>query len=294
MTMDARAHDPERTSYFLARRPRLLGIAYRMLGSTEDAEDVVQEGFLKWHQADPAAIRSGEAWLVSVVTRLAIDRLRRARVEREHYTGPWLPEPIQTPAPAADRDTELASELSIAFLVLLERLAPEERAAFLLHEVFDAGYPEIAETLDKSEAACRQLVHRARTRVREDRARFDVPAAARAGLLERFLAALAADDQEGVLALLDPAVTWVSDGGGKVPSAQRAVVGADRVAKLVLGWERKGRGIVRHALTWVNGEPAFLSYLGERLFATTSVAVADGRIVALYRVMNPDKLRRVR
>lgn len=292
--METSGHDPARTSYFLARRPRLLGIAYRMLGSVDDAEDVVQEGFLKWHQTDPAGIRSGEAWLVSVVTRLAIDRLRRARVEREHYTGPWLPEPFPTEAPAADRDTELASELSIAFLVLLERLAPEERAAFLMREVFDAGYPEIAETLGKTEAACRQLVHRAKARVREDRARFDVPAEARAGLLDRFLAALAADDQEGVLALLDPAVTWVSDGGGKISAARREVLGAARVAKLVLGWERKGRGIVRHAISWLNGEPAIVSYLEGRPFATTSVAVADGRIVALYRVLNPEKLTRVR
>src|SRR3954471_1450428 len=150
-------------------RPRLFGIAYRMLGGVHDAEDIVQEAMLRWHQADRAAIREPVAWLVSVVTRLAIDRLRRAATEREAYPGPWLPEPVADERFAADRNAELASDLSMAFLVLLERLAPEERAAFLLREVFDTDYDEIARTLDKSPAAARQTVHRARERIRADR-----------------------------------------------------------------------------------------------------------------------------
>jgi RNA polymerase sigma-70 factor (ECF subfamily) len=156
-------------------RGRLFGLAYRMLGSRAEAEDVVQEAYVRWHQSDRDVIRNAEAWLVTTATRLAIDRLRALKTEREAYTGPWLPEPImQNTPPSPDTHLELASDLSLAFLVLLERLGPEERAAFLLHEVFDFGYPEIASVLDKSEDASRQIVHRARTRVRSARKRFDV------------------------------------------------------------------------------------------------------------------------
>ena len=166
----------DRAARFERHRSRLFGIAYRMLGTVEDAEDAVQETYLRWHDAPVDAVRSDEAWLVAVVTRLSIDRLRRAATEREAYVGRWLPEPIATaPTPPPDRKAELASDLSLAFLVLLERLAPEERAAFLLREVFDAGYDEIARVLERSEAACRQLVHRARERVRGDRARVSAP-----------------------------------------------------------------------------------------------------------------------
>ena len=283
----------DRATYFETLRPRLFGIAYRMLGSVEDAEDVVQEGYLRWHQADPAGIRTAEGWLVSVITRLAIDRLRRNIAERERYPGQWLPEPmIADPTAGADRKAEIASDLSMAFLVLLERLAPEERAAFLLREVFDADYDEIAQVLGKELAATRQVVHRARTRVRTAKARFEVAPGVQTRLLERFLAALAADDREGLLALLDEGATWVSDGGGKVSAATREVRGAERVARMLIGWERKGRGFVTHAIELVNGEPAIVSRIGGRIFATTSVAIAGERIVAFYRVMNPDKLTR--
>ena len=283
----------DRAAYFETLRPRLFGIAYRMLGAVEDAEDVVQEGYLRWHQADPASLQAPEGWLVAVVTRLAIDRLRQAIVERKRYAGQWLPEPMLIdPAPPTDRRAEIASDLSMAFLVLLERLAPEERAAFLLREVFDVEYDEIARVLGKEPPAIRQLVHRARGRVRTDRARFDVAPDARRALLERFLSALAADDKEEVLAVLDAGATWVSDGGGKVSAATREVVGAERVAALVLGWERKGRGVVEHRIVMINGEPAIVSRLHGQVFATTSVAIADGRITALYRVLNPDKLPR--
>jgi RNA polymerase sigma-70 factor (ECF subfamily) len=198
----ARERGASDAEVFERHRVRLFGIAYRMLGSVEDAEDVVQECFLRWDAADPTAVRSPEAWLVAVTTRLAIDRLRRVVTERKHYAGHWLPEPIATAREAAaDRGAEMASDLSMAFLVLLERLAPEERAALLLRDVFDADYGEIARVLERSEAACRQLVHRARVRVRGERTRFSVPPETHERLLERFLAALGADDQEALLAL---------------------------------------------------------------------------------------------
>ena len=283
-----------RAAEFERHRPRLFGIAYRMLGAVEDAEDVVQEAYLRWHEADVAAVRSSEAWLVAVVTRLAIDRLRRAATEREAYVGHWLPEPLATPAlPAPDRQAELASDLSMAFLVLLERLAPDERAAFLLREVFGASYAEIARVLERSEAACRQVVHRARERVRRERRDAAPPPAATAALVERFLAALQAEDEAALLALFAEDVEWVSDGGGRVPAMTRTVAGAARVARLAIGYERKGRGLLTHRVALLNGEPAILTLAGDRTLFTTSFAIADGRIAAVYRVLNPDKLGRV-
>ncbi len=278
-------------SLFERHGPRLFGIAYRMLGVVADAEEVVQEAYLRWHEADFAAVRNPEAWLVSVTTRLAIDRFRKASTERIHYTGMWLPEPVATePGAATDRKAEMASDLSMAFLVLLEKLGPEERAAFLLREVFDAGYPEIARVLGKSQAACRQLVHRARVRVRGDRVRQVVPAETKERLLERFLAALAADDQEALLSLVAEDATWTSDGGGKVPATRRVIFGAGRIVRLLLGLERKGRGLVRHTVAWINGEPALRTYAGNRLLFTTAVESDGQRLLAFYRVLNPDKL----
>jgi RNA polymerase sigma-70 factor (ECF subfamily) len=279
------------TDIFQRHRRRLFGIAYRMLGSVEDAEDVVQESWLRWHRADPDELHSPEGWLVSVTTRIAIDRLRRAATERERYTGHWLPEPIATAPDAADRDAELASDLSMAFLVLLERLGPEERAPFLLHDVFDSSYADIARVLDRSEAACRQLVHRARLRVRGDRVRFPVPGETHERLLEGFLRALQADDQEAMLELITADATWTSDGGGKVPSTRRIVSGAPRIVRLVLGYERKMRRTLRHELAWINGESAIVTRAGGRIVFTTAAATDGERLVAFYRVLNPDKLR---
>jgi len=290
--MDLSIMDPAAT--FERYRARLFGIAYAMLGSIEEAEDVVQETYLRWHHADVDTVRTPEAWLVAVTSRLAIDRLRKVAPERAAYDGTWLPEPL----PSSERDrpdfrAELASELSMAFLVLLERLGPEERAALLLHDVFDWGYDELARALEKSEAACRQLVHRARERVRRVRPRFPVPAAAKERLLGRFLEALAADDEREVLSLLAEDATFAADGGGKVPSVRRVVRGAERVARLLLGYERKGRGLVTHRIGWLNGEPAVLTYFGERVVFTTSVDTDGERIFACYRVLDPEKLRRV-
>jgi RNA polymerase sigma-70 factor, ECF subfamily len=283
-----------RAELFERYRARLFGIAYRMLGSVDDANDLVQEAYLRWHQADISAIRAPEGWLVAVMTRLAIDRLRRAETEREHYVGSWLPEPLATePWAAPDRNAELASDLSMAFLVLLERLAPEERAAFLLREVLDADYGEIARVLQKSETACRQMVHRARTRVREERPRFPVAAETKERLVQRFLSALEAGDQESLLAVVAEDATFISDGGGRVSAVRNVIQGADRVVRLLLGLERKYGEVWKHRVEWINGEPALVSRVGDRLVCTTSLETDGERVVGFYRVLNPEKLRHV-
>lgn len=278
---------------FESHRGRLFGLAYRMLGSRAEAEDVVQDAFLRWHQADREAIRTPEAWLVTTATRLAIDRLRALKTERDAYTGPWLPEPLMSEQPPPpDRHLELASDLSVAFLVLLERLAPEERAAFLLHDVFDRDYADIARTLEKSEAACRQMVHRARDRVKRDRKRFDVPEAAKANLLRRFIAALEARDERTLFALFAPDVSWTADGGGRVPASPRTLVGAELIVKLVLGLhQRFHREQGAYHLAAINGETGLIFRLGGTLASTLTIETDGRQITAVYVVVNPDKLR---
>jgi RNA polymerase sigma-70 factor (ECF subfamily) len=291
---DSRAvTDPSaRAELFERYRARLFGIAYRMLGSVDDANDLVQEAYLRWHLADVSEIRAPEGWLVAVMTRLSIDRLRRAETERERYVGNWLPEPLATePWAAPDRNAELASDLSMAFLVLLERLAPEERAAFLLREVLDVDYGEIARVLEKSEAACRQMVHRARTRVREERPRFPVTAETKERLVRRFLSALEEGDQESLLAVVAEDATFISDGGGRVSAARKVIRGAGRIVRLLLGLERKYVGLVQHRVEWINGEPALVSRVGDQLAHTTSIEIDGERVVGFYRVLNPEKLR---
>jgi RNA polymerase sigma-70 factor (ECF subfamily) len=284
-------------------RPRLLGLAYRMLGDMDESEDVVQEAFLRWHLADQQSIRSPEAWLVTVVTRLSIDRLRRLETERATYPGPWLPEPIATEnvlAPTAiadtDRHAEVASDLSVALLLLLERLAPEERAAFLLRDVFETDYSEIARILERSPDAVRQMVHRARTRVQTERRRVATPPGEYERLLERFVEALVADDAEGVVTLLAPDVVLASDGGGRASAARNWLSGPDRVSRLLLGFARKfGRRFV-YRKAHLNGEPALLALLASD-HASVGWAMTldlDGdRIRAVHIMRNPDKLRRV-
>jgi RNA polymerase sigma-70 factor (ECF subfamily) len=274
-------------------RPRLFGIAYRMLGGVHDAEDVVQEGMLRWQQADRAAVREPEAWLVSVVTRLAIDRLRRASTERELYPGPWLPEPVADERFSADRSAELASDLSMAFLVLLERLAPEERAAFLLREVFDADYEDIARTLDKTPAAARQTVHRARERIHADRARFSVATDAKDRLFQRFLAALENDDRDEMLAVIAPEATFTSDGGGKVLAARRTIQGRDLIVRMLAGIEKKYDRPFTYRIGHMNGEAVLIMYKDGLPFGVTHCETDGERILAFYRVMNPEKLGEV-
>ena len=275
---------------FEALRGRLFGLAYRMLGSRADAEDIVQEAYVRWHEMANRNVDNPEAWLVTATTRLAIDRLRRLKTEREAYVGQWLPEPIVV-TEAPDRNLDLAADLSIAFLTMLERLAPEERAAFLLHDVFDVGYSQIASVLDRTEAACRQVVHRARERVRGDRRRFDVPESTKASLLQKFMRATEARDEQALLALFSPDATWTADGGGKTGAAPLPIAGADRIAKLVIGLREKFWAADRTMeVATVNGETGLVIRDGDRLTATLSIATDGECILAVYAVVNPDKL----
>lgn len=272
-------------------RRRLFGIAYRMLGTTADAEDIVQEAYLRWHQADTEEIRSAEAWLVSVVTRLSIDKLRKASVEREKYIGPWLPEPlIATTAPTPEEELETASDLSMAFMVLLERLTPVERAALLLHDVFDCAYPLIANILRKSEAACRQVVHRARQRVRSHQCRFKASDAARQSLINQFMAAADAGDDVTLLSLFAKDATLTSDGGGIVPAARRVVHGRSRIARLYLVLAKKLGARLRKEILTINGETGVVMYVDGSPLATISFETDGNSITALYSVLNPNKL----
>lgn len=277
---------------FEPNRARLFGLAYRMLGSRAEAEDVVQEAYVRWHQSDRDAIRNAEAWLVTAATRLAIDRLRALKTEREAYVGPWLPEPIMhdTP-PAPDRHLELASDLSVAFLVLLERLGPEERAAFLLHEVFEFDYGEIAAILEKSADACRQIVHRGRTRIRQARKRFEATEEAKAALLRKFTEAVNARDERSLIALFAPDATWTADGGGRAAATPRPIVGAERIARLVRGLlERLRSDILTMELVDVNGETGLCLRVNGQITAVMSILTDGDRIHEVFAVVNPDKL----
>jgi RNA polymerase sigma-70 factor (ECF subfamily) len=280
------------TDIFVRLRPRLFGIAYRMLGLRADAEDIVQEAWLRWQNGGSGEARSPEAWLVTVVTRLAIDRLRGAQAERERYVGPWLPEPLVEEAAASPESAlEAAGDISTAFLLMLERLAPEERAVFLLHQVFDFDYAEVAAMVGKTEATCRKAVQRARERVRAERPRFAINRELHLELLGRFVQAARSADPAQVRALLAADATYAGDGGGKAKTTVKCVVGADRVGRLVVGIERKWMGgDVRHEIITVNGAPGLLTWRNGVPDAITSIHVEDGRIAAIYVVRNPDKL----
>lgn len=290
----AAAYPARRAAVFEELRRRLFGIAYRMIGTTADAEDIVQEAYLRWHQANTEEIRSAEAWLVSVVTRLSIDKLRKASVEREKYTGPWLPEPLIAGAsPTPEEELETRSDLSMAFMVLLERLTPVERAAFLLHDVFDCAYPLIANILRKSEAACRQVVHRARQRVRSEQSRFKATDAARRSLINQFMAAADAGDDVTLLSLFAKDATLTSDGGGVVPAARKVVHGRSRIARLYLLLAKRLGTRLRKEILIINGEPGLVMYLDGTPLATVSFDSDGESITALYTVLNPEKLHRL-
>jgi RNA polymerase sigma-70 factor, ECF subfamily len=281
-----------RSEIFEQSRSRLFGLAYRMLGSKADAEDMIQEAYLRWHQANVDEIRSSEAWLVTVVTRLCIDRLRSAATERETYPGFWLPEPLfDVAAPAQDDQVELASNLSMAFMVLLERLAPMERAVFLLRDVFDCPYSEIARIIGKSEAACRQILSRARDRVRRDQPRFTASEEDRVRLMEKFVAAIDADDEKTLLALFAEDATLTSDGGGKVPAARNVIHGAERITRLFLSLGRKFQGRITRAFLPINGEMGLVTFVDGRPVSAHSFGVDGARIHTIYNVLNPDKLK---
>jgi RNA polymerase sigma-70 factor (ECF subfamily) len=278
---------------FESHRRRLFGMAYRMLGSRTEAEDILQEAYLRWHGVDADSVRRPESWLVTTVTRLCIDQLRLARTSREAYIGPWLPEPLLGDAsPPADSQAELASSLSVAFLVLLERLAPEERAAFLLHEVFGSDYAEIAQVLGKSTTACRAIVSRARRRVREQKPRVEVSDIAHKALLDRFVQAVTTQDKSALLSLLADEVSWVSDGGGKTKAARKIINGRERVATFVLAV--LGRHTKEFAFTpmRINNEAGLAIEVDGRVRSVISIRSDGHRILDVFAILNPDKLPR--
>jgi RNA polymerase sigma-70 factor, ECF subfamily len=272
-------------------RPYLFAIAYRMLGSVAEAEDVVQEAFLRYHAAGVEA-DSPKAFLAAVTTRLAIDELRSARVRREVYPGQWLPEPIVDDESIMHAET--ADSLSLMFLHLLEKLSPVERAVFLLREVFDYSYDEISGIVGKSPDNCRQILVRARRHVEEGRRRFDVSLEEREEVARRFVAAWEDGDVEELIELLAPDVTVYGDGGGKAPAIREPLVGAERVAKALVGWARLGREQLpglSHRMATVNGDPGLVFEDGQgRTLWVAALEIADGVVVAVRSVLNPDKL----
>ncbi|EYC49752.1 RNA polymerase subunit sigma-24 [Hylemonella gracilis str. Niagara R] len=289
----------DKTRFFNHLRPRLQAIAYRMLGTVADAEELVQDVWLRWHEADPEELDSAEAWLVTVTTRLAIDRLRAAKVQRTHYTGFWLPEPQLTPedGPASPEQVlERADDISMAFLALLERLAPEARAAFLLREVFDADYAEVARALGKSEVACRQIVSRAKSQLKEGRLRQAVSPDTHYKLLSGFAEAARRGDFATLQALLAEDAELISDGGGKVPSFGKVLRGAARIAQLYLAvWLRAGKGQLSMHLELVrlNGQWGLLRFVDGQLESAQGFESDGARITRIHTQRNPDKLRRI-
>lgn len=284
-----------RTATFQTHRRRLMSVAYRMLGSTAEAEDVLQDAWLRWNESDTDSLRTPEAWLVTVVTRLAIDRLRVLRGERERYPGFWLPEPV---VEAADEDTphsllERADDISVALLKVLEQLGPEERAAFVLRQAFDMDYADLAQALGKSEAACRQLVHRASERVQAQRPRFTVSREAHWRVLEGFARAAQQGDLAGMRALLAEDVELVSDGGGKVRSFAFVMRGAQRLAQLYYALFRRLGAAVHYRMVRVNGQPGLARYVDGQLESVQAFEFEGERIRAIHVQRNPDKLARV-
>ena len=279
---------------FEPHRQFLIGLAYRMLGSRAEADDVAQDAFLRWHTADRAAVAEPRAFLARTASRLCLDRMKAASARREQYVGTWLPEPIVT-EPAADGALELAEDVSVALLVTLERLSPLERAAFLLHDVFELDYPAIAEVLDRSEVACRQLAARGRDHVRDKRPRFATTPADSARLAGAFHAAMLAGDLAGIAQLLAEDAVLYTDGGGKRSAALNPIYGKAKILRFVLGLAGKGQLPAATAATpvWLNGVPGFAIRIGDDV-ETLALEVSDGRIVAMYGVRNPDKLGHLR
>jgi RNA polymerase sigma-70 factor (ECF subfamily) len=281
-------------------RPLLFSIAYRMVGSASEAEDIVQEAFLRFHRETSKGtdIESPKAWLSTVTTRLAINHVQSARVRRESYFGTWLPEPLLTDdQPDAERQTETADSLSLAFLVLLESLSPVERAVFLLREVFEYGYDEIAEVVEKSEDNCRQIAVRARRQVEARKPRFEASRKKREQLAQKFFSAVADGDQDGLVSILAADVVAYGDGGGKAAATPRPVFGRDKVIRLLVNIGRPSArlGVLDMRRAEVNGQPGAV-FMGAdgRPVAVLSLDIADGLIQTLRAVSNPDKLRHIR
>ncbi|MGN6427543.1 MAG: RNA polymerase sigma-70 factor [Leifsonia sp.] len=280
------------TEVFVAHRNLLFTVAYEMLGQAADAEDVLQETWLRWVRVDRSQVRDERAYLVRIATRLALNRLRDVKRRRESYIGPWLPEPLLTAPDVAD-DVELADSVSIALMVVLETLGPTERAVFVLREVFGFGFDEIAGAVDKTPAAVRQIAHRARAPVEARRPRVTVPPAEVRAALETFKVAVASGDVQAILDVLAPDVVLISDGGGVKQAALRPILGADKVSRFIIGGIGKSGGDIGAVASEVNGNPALVFTVGGELDGVLTANVQDGRITGLYFVRNPHKLTRV-
>jgi RNA polymerase sigma-70 factor, ECF subfamily len=282
--------DQSAAASFDPLRPRMIRIAYRMLGSVADAEDVVQDAFLRWLDVDRHAVREPEAYLRRVVTHLCLDRLKSARHRRETYIGPWLPEPV------VDAAQDEIDDVTLPLMMALERLSPLERAAFLLHDVFDVGFDEIAETIGREPATCRQLASRARTHIRDARPRFHVPQERRLEIAAAFFAASRGGEMEQLRSLLAADVTIYADGGGKTPASTQPIVGLENVIQLHAAlapiFAKKMSRILRYA--FINGLPGFLTIESDDFLQTTALQIEDGRIIAIYIMRNQDKLRHLR
>ncbi|HEX3793062.1 MAG TPA: RNA polymerase sigma-70 factor [Acidimicrobiales bacterium] len=286
--MPGRSPSPDDVIAFEEWRPLLFGIAYRMLGSAADAEDMVQEACLRWLQRDLQAIESVRAFLVTIVTRLCIDQLGSARVQRAAYTGPWLPEPIVMDDTSA---VEQADTLSLAFLVLLEELTPPERAAYLLHDVFGYQFDEVADTMGRTTAGCRQLASRARSRIENRRQRFDADARHGRELTRRFVLACATGDLEGLNEMLAEDVVVWTDGGGVVRAAMRPVVGRHRSSRFLINVAKKLSGSPQEVM--LNGQPAMIMVDDDKVVATLVLDILGGRVIGVRSVTNPQKLEHV-
>jgi RNA polymerase sigma-70 factor (ECF subfamily) len=287
--------DQEGAQIFEAHRHRLVGLAYRMLGSRAEAEDAVQDAYLRWHAADRATIREPRHFLSTVVTRLCLDRMKSAQARREVYVGPWLPEPVVDEAFDADTQSDFAHDLSMALMLTLERLSPLERAAFLMHDVFDLDYAEVSRAIDRNEAACRQLAARAREHIHAESPRF--PASQEEGqrLALAFRKAADMGDVQGLMALLAKDAVLYSDGGGKKAAALNPITGNDRIIRFFDGIARKNAAISQTEArpATINGMAGFVMREPDGTLDTMAFETRDGQIVAIYLVRNPDKLRHV-
>jgi RNA polymerase sigma-70 factor (ECF subfamily) len=281
-----RAHGADAAKRFEPVRPRLARVAYRMLGSVADAEDVVQEAFLRWHAAERDSIDNAEAFLVRVVTRLCLDVLKSARRKRETYVGPWLPEPV------VEAEADLADDVTLPLLLALERLSPLERAAFLLHDVFGMDFDAVASAIGRDQAAARQLASRARRHVHEDRPRFAVDENRGMELVEAFFAASQTGDMSALQAMLSADIVWTADGGGKRPAGPGPLVGIEAVMSLLQRLAslhaRAPSQLIRFAM--INGLPGFVSLEADGHLQTTAFDIAEGKIARIYIMRNPDKL----
>ena len=284
----------DRAEIFNSYRPLLFSIAYRMLGTVMDAEDMLQETFLRWQRASVENVENPRAFLSAVVTRLCIDQLRSVRVQREEYIGPWLPEPLMMSEPTQLDSMILAESISTAFLILLENLNPVERAVYLLHEVFDYDYAEIAQIVHKTEDNCRQLFSRAKKYITERRPRFEPDREQNERLLFTFQRAIANGDMNGLLEILAEDIVLYSDGGGKVSAARKPVLGSKRVARFFFGIAKRLPLGLQIRFVQVNGLPGFVNYIYKTATSVYAFQILDGRIQNVFAVSNPEKLKRIR